>query len=370
MNRGIVILGGATLAFGSASAYLYNDLRETRAQAEALQVQVAELQKTAVAKVTAPAPSARPSVINPFDPSSSAAPQPTGASIARPVPMATFGAVSATGATVATAAAPSASLSITNSFEQRNRMLENPEYREAMKRQQRLMLPRMYPDLQAALQLSEHQADQLFDVLAEQQMSQMTGSPPPFKPGAAPDPAAIRDWQAQQLQLRKDNDTAIANVLGENGLQQWQDYQNSMPARSEVRQMRSEFETAGISLRQDQADQLLSVIAAEQKRSLAEARAAYANTPVAARTGQIRAAGGYNPEQMLETQKQQQQNVRNAVSSILTSQQMRQLERMHAQQLEMQEVSIKMNRAMRAEMEARGNTNVSPNASIGFTTQP
>jgi len=373
MNRAIVILGAATLAFGSASAYLYNDLRETRAETATLHARIAELQKPA----TAPAPVATtrsPAVPNPF---SSPVPGPAVGAPATPPPQpaATFTAVGVGGAMIAGGAPPIAMMRTGGGgWEVRNRMLENPEYRDAMKRQQKLMMPRMYPDLRTALQLDEQRADQLYEVLAEQQLNQMSASSPPFTPGSQPDPNAIREWQAQQQQLRKDNEAAIASVLGEDGLKQWQNYQNSLPARSQVRELRMTLENAGVPLQQEQAEQLVTAFAAEQKRSIAEAQAAYSVTPLAGTngSGQMSATDrAAVTSQILERQKQQQQNVRNAASSILTSQQMRQLERMHSSQIEMSEVSLKLSQAQQAEAaargEIRGTTNVT--SSVGFISE-
>jgi len=361
MNRAIVILGAGTLAFGSASAYLYNDLRKTRAASAALQVRVAELQKTAA--VPAPAAATPPAAtpVNPFAPTLPGTAVTAPVVSAAPQSAATFTAV---GGPMIAGGAPPLAMMRTGGWEQRNRMLENPEYRDAMKRQQKLMLPRMYPDLRAALQLDDQKADQLYEVLAEQQLNQMSASRPPFAPDSQPDPNAVRDWQAQQQQLRKDNEAAIASVLGDDGLQQWKNYQNSLPARSQVRELRMTLESAGVPLQQDQAEQLVTVFAAEQKRSIAESQAAYSATRLATAnvSGQIGAADRTAfSAQILERQKQQQQSVRDAASSILTSQQLRQLERMHASQIEMTEVSLKLSQAQQAEAAARGEFRAAPN---------
>jgi hypothetical protein len=372
MNRAIVILGAATLAFGSASAYLYNDLRETRAETAALQVRVAELQKT----VTAPTPVAvtQPPPAVPVNPFTTPAPRAVVGATATPPPPQSGATFTAVGGGMITGGPPPMAMMRTGGWEVRNRMLENPEYRDAMKRQQKLMMPRMYPDLRTALQLDEQKADQLYEVLAEQQMNQMSASRPPFTPGSQPDPNAIREWQAQQQQLHKDNEAAIASVLGADGLQQWQNYQASLPARGQVRELRMTLESAGLPLQQDQAEQLVTAFGAEQKRSIAETQAAYSANRLVTANGSVQMSAADRTaftSQILERQKQQQQNVRDAASSILTSQQMRQLERMHASQIEMTEVSLKLSQAQQAEAaargEIRGTTTVTP--AVGFISE-
>jgi hypothetical protein len=361
MNRAIVILGAGTLAFGSASAYLYNDLRETRAETATLHARIVELQKTATMPAPAVATPPPGAPVNPFGPPMSGTSVTTPAAAPPPQPAATFTAV---GGAMIAGSPPMAMMRMGSGWDLHNRMLENPEYRDAMKRQQKLMVPRMYPDLRTALQLDEQRADQLYEVLAEQQLNQMSASRPPFAPGSQPDPNAVREWQAQQQQLLKDNETAIANVLGEDGLQQWKNYQNSLPARTQVRELRTTLESAGVPLQQDQAEQLVTIFAAEQKRSIAEMQAAYSASRLAGAngSGQMSAADrtAYTV-QILERQKQQQRSVRDAASSVLTSQQMRQLERMHASQIEMTEVSLKLSQAQQTEAAARGEIRGTPN---------
>ena len=233
-------------------------------------------------------------------------------------------------------------------WERQRKLLEDPEYRDAWKRQQKIMMPRMYPDLSKAMQLDEQQTEQLLDVLAEQQLRNMTNRPP-FVPGEAPDEAAMRDWQAQQQRLQSDNQAELAAVLGDAKAQQWKNYQSTLAARSQIRELRSTLEHAGLPLPAEQTENLVAAIAAEQQKSLAD-RQTNRNVFAASVTTGNRAAMF---ERQVDLTREQQQRIRTAAEPYLSPQQMDYLERMHANQLEMQQINLKMMR-VQAEAEARG----------------
>lgn len=347
MNRATLMLGATTLAFGSASAYLYSDLRESRTQTAALQTRVEQLEQSATGNARAKGREAgdnRPA--SPFGSFSTGetprAPPPPAAGA--PVPM-----FSLQPAAVFTSNAMMAgSMDIRGGWERSRKLLEDPEYRDAMKRQQKMMMPRMYPDLSSAMRLDEQQAEQLFDVLAEQQIRSMTNRPP-FTPGEAPDETAMRDWRDQQQRMLSDNQAEIAAVLGDEKAQQWKNYQSTLAARSQIRELRSNLESAGLPLPADQTEQLVAAVAAEQQKSLVDMQN---NRNGFAASG---AAGNRTAifERQVELTRQQQQRTRTAAAPYLSSAQMDYLERMHTNQLEMQQINLKMMRAQ-AETEARG----------------
>ena len=365
MNRPIVVLGAATLVFGSASAYLYNDLRETRSESAALQTRVDQLENATLASARHIVRNPETPRVNPFGPPTQVATESADArparKLARPAPPPPAGQVASV---AALGTAPGAAFF--RSGWDLGKLMENPEYRDAMKRQRKLMMSRMYPDVRAALQLDDQQADQLFDVLTDQQMQSMSLRPPSASANTAPDPAAMREWQAQHESVQRETDAALVTLLGDAGVQQWKNYQATLPARAQVRELRSSLEGAGLTLQQDQAERLVAALAAEQQRSAAQMQPFVgANSLMNMRSGQVRSIDRVAmSEQMLERQKQQQQSLRAAVAPILTSQQLRQLERQQAAELEMAEINMKMAKAQ-AEAEGRGETtgisqNVSP----------
>jgi hypothetical protein len=222
----------------------------------------------------------------------------------------------------------------------------------------------VYPDLQTALALDDQQADQFFELLAEQQMQSMTtSSPVPFGPGT--DEAATREWQKQQQRLQTEKEAQIAALLGDAKLQQWKNYQSTMPARMQIRELRSTLEGAGLPLQQDQAERLITAITVEQQRAMSEKQTVFngIGPAMVGPTGIVVQAGSAPADrtalfdQQIEQTKQQQQRLHNAASPHLTSQQLEYFERMQAAQLEMQLINLKM---MRAQMEAEARGDAPP----------
>lgn len=376
VNRTIVILGATTLVFGSASAYLYNDLRETRAEAVGLQARVADLEKALPATAAPIARSVPTLPTNPFGPPVEAAPEtnasPANATGPKRVPgngagMPQQAAALAGGAFAMATTGFGFGPRMAGGWEQQRKMLEDPDYRDAMKRQQKMMLPRMYPELQQALQLDPRQTDELYELLAEQQIRQMTEqrSPPFQNRNSPPDPAAVREWQETMQRTQASYENEVASLLGDAGYQQWKNYKSTMPARSQIRELRSTLESAGVPLQPEQSEKLVAAIASQQQSQMQSAvtwRAVpptglsmVAPAPVALNgvrsDGQIDRAAFM--EQQVERTRAQQQQLRSTIAPHLSSQQLEQFERMQATQLEMQEINLKMMRAQAA-AEARG----------------
>jgi hypothetical protein len=232
--------------------------------------------------------------------------------------------------------------------EQQMRMLKDPEYRELMRSQQKVSMQRMYSDLEPLLGLSKDESDRLLDVLAEQSIRSMEQRPMwPSPDGGPPDENAILEQQRINQAQRRTNEAEIAAVLGPK-YNQWQEYQNNGWARSQVSQLRQTLAITNEPIRSDQVKPLVEAIAREQQQMtrgfrtpLPQGRAMDAQTQVSL------------AEEMLERSAQSHQRIRDAVTGLLTPTQLEQLQHQHGQELKMQELSVKQQRA-RAEAQARG----------------
>ena len=253
------------------------------------------------------------------------------------------------------------------------KLMEDPEYRAAMRSQQKMMVAQQYPDLSVALNLSPDQADQLLELLADQQTRNMYERPP-FRTDGTPDENEMREWQRQAEQRQRQNQEEMRALLGDAGMEQWKDYQGTMGARQQVRQLRSVLDSSGLTLQQDQVQPLVNAIAAEQ-RSLSGMR----GTPVMAAGIASGAAissvpGGVVPgvgfqqrgpnqistddravmmERSIERTEQYNQRLHDAATPYLSSQQLQRFDSMLKTQLDMQRAQVRMMRAQ-AEAEARG----------------
>jgi hypothetical protein len=342
MNRFIIVLAGTTLVFASASAYLWRQERAASEQNAVLQLRVEKLEGAQrTARAILPTPAAAP-VAGAAPPDSGPPLRPARAP--RPAP--------AVGAAAAVAGSDrKAAITFRPFFGsmRMDKLLADPEYREAMRAQERLAMSSRYPDLAEALHLQPEEAEKLMDLLTDQQVAAM-GRQPTFRPDGTPDENSIREWQKQMEQQQRDNQAQIASLLGDTQFQEWKDYQNSMGARMQVKQLR---DTLGSSdpLRADQVQPLVAAIAAEQLRYGAELQRN------AGRAGKARSMSQSDQlsmmEQGLEQSTQYNQRMHDAAAPYLSARQQEQFDRMLNQNLEIQRITVRMVRA-RAEAEARG----------------
>jgi len=355
MDKLTVFLAVGTVGLGSLSVHLLTELKEARKEAETLQAQMSELEHSSHA---APAREPR-GVLSAPDMSGPAAGPP-------PPPRAARANVALPSASAPVAPSADGAAAMNRAFMDRSKLMEDPEYRAALTMQQKVMLAQQYSDLAAAMNLPPDQVDQLLGLLAEQQMRNMQERPP-FRGNTPPDPNEIREWQQRSQERQRQNQEEIRQLLGDSGVEQWKDYQQSMPARSTVKQLRAVLDTAGIPLRQDQVEPLVNAIAAEQRaNSQAQAQAAQGQVQAMIAGGAAMPAMtvGRGPnmsaedrvamtERSLERLEQYNQRLRSAASAHLTSEQLRRYDQLLQQQADMQRASLRMMRAQ-AEAEARG----------------
>jgi hypothetical protein len=351
MSKSVIALVVATLVCGSASAYLWQELRTEREQTQVLQARVTELEKT---RASAPAiADARPAEFP--APAPVAGPEPeTKPSVAKP-------AIAATVAPTPTATLAFAGPNVRNgrmdpemqrrmqeNFDRQRAMLKDPEYRELMRDQQKMGMRRMYGDMETMLGLSKEEAERVMDVIAEQQVRSMEQRPHFGMDGTQPDQAAIREQQRVFEETRRKNEAELAAALGPK-YGEWQEYQQSMWSRSQVMRLKETLAGSDEPLRQDQIKPLVQALAREQQQMQTNSvRAQYPNgssTPDA----QLRMQ-----EEWLERTAQSHERVRNAVSSLLSPAQLEQLQEQQEQERKMQELNLRMQRARAEEARARG----------------
>jgi phage terminase small subunit len=342
---GVVALLVATAAFGSASAYLFSELRSEREHSQSLQARIAELEKARQAPQNPFAP-----VVSAPEPAVESAPAPTPAAPARP------------------STAPNPPMSMASepppfspraTRMNRQRLLEDPEYRKAMIEQQKYAMTRMYPDLRSALRLQPQEAEQLLELLAEQQTNAMSNQPPFADPrNGPPDPAEMQRWQEQVKLQQQERDAQIAQLLGDAKFQEWQSYQKTLGARMQIRELRVELAEAGIPLREGQIEPLVNSLAAEHQRRAQETqnnRAQLSALGHATPTGRISFM-----EQELERTAEYNQRLRDAAAPYLSGDQLRRFDEHLSRQLQMQRANLQM---MRAQQEAIARGDIpAPNA--------
>jgi hypothetical protein len=92
-------------------------------------------------------------------------------------------------------------------------LMKNPEYQKLKVAQARMNIARNYPGLAEALGLSERDIGRLFDMLAENQVTQSQESVA-FSGNSTPDPAAIEEMRRRQQQLQREQEESLRAMLG------------------------------------------------------------------------------------------------------------------------------------------------------------
>ncbi len=217
-------------------------------------------------------------------------------------------------------------------------MSDDPESRATMRAQQKLRLLQLYPDLAAALHLSPAEVDKLFDLLADQQMKTME-SREALRDKDLPREQMVEEMRKLNDQQKNDRDKQMAALLGDAKVQEWKDYESSLGARSQVRELKTILEGSGMPLRDDQTQSLVNALVAEQNRYPAQQTSAPNNGGGS--------PGTFDPTQraaMLEQNiarlEQQNQRTHDALAPYLTSQQLQRFDELNRQQLDNQRMNL------------------------------
>jgi hypothetical protein len=128
----------------------------------------------------------------------------------------------------------------------------SPAAQRYMKLQHKMMMRKQYEDVGPALGLSQEQTGKLMDVLADQMVRDMT------QPRKALNDMTSMRKAAEEAKARQDAE--IASVLGQDKARQWQDYQRTLPQRSQVNMIGEQMEMLGEPLTSYQRSQLLTVM--------------------------------------------------------------------------------------------------------------
>lgn len=247
-------------------------------------------------------------------------------------------------------------------------LLRNPEFRTAMREQQKLMLRRLYSDVGEVMRLSPEEVDALFEALADHQLESMEMAQEFLpRPGTAPDPDRAAEIPRRLAEMQRKQYEAIAARLGESRAQEWQDYVATVPARREVRELRATLAEAGEPLSAQQIEVLVEAITQERQRQATVVQ----NAPQ-------RITGPPNTperiamlEQNFERIEQTNRRIREAVAPYLSPTQLAALERHQQQQLELNRTSARLGRLQMQALERSGMTGVAAGAAfVGTVVVP
>lgn len=243
--------------------------------------------------------------------------------------------------------------------ERRRQLMQDPDYREAVRVQQRSNMTRQYPGVAQELGLTADQAERLFDLLAEQQLTANEQAELMWDPEGA-DPAELQQRQEKMQQrwteIHQKNEAELAAHLGPEKLQSWKDYQSTLGARHQAEQMRSTLASRGVQLGEDASRAVVKAYAEAQKAEMQE----FSNMPRAGLTATSPARAGltgriqaWEPsadmfQRQIEHTQKRNQRVLEALSPFLTYEQREALQKEQEAELKMQEAQMRIMRAQSA----------------------
>jgi hypothetical protein len=134
---------------------------------------------------------------------------------------------------------------------------KDPEYRKAQLAQRRIELAQTYPGLKEALGLSDKEADRIFQAIAENTMSTADQIASLSKPGEM--------IENMRRQTEKQNE-AIHALLGDAKFAEFNEYQQTRPARNQARTFGNTLTAAGTPMTDSQSRALTNALIAEQQR--------------------------------------------------------------------------------------------------------
>lgn len=352
MGKVVLILGATAVGLGLVSLHLVNRLREGDATIAELREQVASLEQQSRVVETpvftvGPAPIAAGAVVQSLsqEDEPKVANRPTGQAAPPPVP----------------AHMPSredALRAMRQHRERERQLMQDPEYRQAMRLQTRNNLARQYPGVIEELGLTRSQAEQFFNMLADHQLRTNEALQPMWEapPPETVDPAAMqerhRTFQQTANELQQKNEAELAALLGQDKTRAWKEYQSTMGMRYQLDHMRSTLEAQGLPLDEELSKPVLKALAAAQKAEI-DALNATARQAASGTTPRLAAAvtfDGNNVDWHLEQTKKRNQRMLDAISSYLTYEQRTAIEKEQQAQIKLQEAQMRL-------MRERGETN-------------
>jgi hypothetical protein len=351
MQKIALVLAIAAVGEGLIALHLVRQLHEEREQAQALQARVAELEHASTQRAAGATFVAVPT--SPASPFSSGGPN---ASVQQPLP--SVRAVTVPNAFLGSNAALPDQVKLRErmnaAVERQRTLLRDPEYRDAMLSQQKMMLARANPDLAKDLNLTADQADRLFSTLAEQAVRGMDNVSMWEEQS---DPARAQELQRKAIEQQDANQAELKSVLGEAKYREWQEYQAQAPVRWEATRLRTSLADAGVPLDDSLTKPLIKILQDQQKLEMQRLDQYPARGGIAANQGYFvsSGSGATNVVQLMtnsvDSLAKTQQRQRDALASVLSPEQIRIVEEQHNAELQMQRAQ---ERLMRAQQEAGG----------------
>jgi hypothetical protein len=146
-------------------------------------------------------------------------------------------------------------------------LLEDPEYRKARLALLRLTVRQNYPGLADALGLSSWEADQFFELMAQNQLNVVAQLTLALTGDEQADQATREELIGSRQAMQRELNDSLSALLGDVRYKQWQYYQQTHSTRMQVHKYSNAMTAAGVSLDSNQSTVLVTA-AINEERSL------------------------------------------------------------------------------------------------------
>jgi hypothetical protein len=216
------------------------------------------------------------------------------------------------------------------------KMMKDPAMREMMREQQKAMINMMYGGLFKDLKLSLEEKDKLKELLTDSQMKNIEAAQGMFggKEGVT------EETTKQITDAKKQTDTEIKALLGDERFAQYQEYQKSMGERMQIDQFKNQLAGANMPLDDAQSAQLMQIM--KDEKSVKPA-------PISDDQTQIPKKDSFtaeNLEKQLAWMDDYNQRVLNRAAQVLTPEQFTQYQSFRKQQDDLAKLGMQMAKQM------------------------
>ncbi len=194
----------------------------------------------------------------------------------------------------------------------------------------------MFPDLARTLDLTPEQAEQFLAATVDQQLRAAAESRDWVATGAVSSPAGSQALRRRYEELQQQGETELSAQFGEAAVQRFKAYQESLPARQEVRNLQLDLLDGGMPLTQEQRQALVEAYTREQRLQREASRQRPAQNPGPDAMAQATAS----MQRALEVAEQRYQRLRASAASVLTAEQLARFDEQQRTQIEFQRLAV------------------------------
>jgi hypothetical protein len=220
------------------------------------------------------------------------------------------------------------------------KMMDDPEAKQFLRDQQRVMMDQLYAPLVKRLGLSPEQAGQLKSLLVDNAMK-ATERATSFLGGASGGTSrkeAFADIAAEQ----KEFDHQVKTLLGDEPFAQYKDYQQTLAERMQLNLLQQQLANTDRSLSEQQAEQLLTYMKEEKQNTLTAAFSFPGNAAEPA--GPPGSISDEQAERLLQGQEETNRKVYERAREVLSTEQLESFARFQTNQLQTMRLGMTMAR--------------------------